>query len=210
MEGGLLTFLGIPEYQKYRNFHLVLYIRERIEIWVFWVFWYPKIPKKQQKMAKMDKKWLLLENGKVILDSFTHKITAIKSLKDYRGYGYGKLSVVLREDYEGSHSQRCKEVQKNIMGFQEVDPNYWKPEKENDNITGTLLKVQEDVGSNNSKLYTFEVEGKPINVWGSVILDQKMVGVQVGDLTRITFKGLGEAKGGHNAPKIFKVEVDKS
>jgi len=59
-------------------------------------------------------------------------------------------------------------------------------------------------------LYSIETEQKKfVSVWGSVILDQRMSLVNVGDKVKITFKGLGEAKQGHNAPKIFKVEVDR-
>ncbi len=96
------------------------------------------------------------------------------------------------------------------MAFQEVNPDTWKPEKEDDSIEGVLVKVQSDVGENESMLYSIEVEkGKFISVWGSTVLDQRMSLVQVGDKVRITYKGLGEKKGGKNAPKIFKVEVDR-
>jgi len=78
-----------------------------------------------------------------------------------------------------------------------------------DSVTGVLLKIEEDVGENKSKLYTLEVNEKPVNVWGSTILDQRMVGIKVGDLIKIVYKGLGEKKQGRNAPKIFQVLVDR-
>lgn len=95
------------------------------------------------------------------------------------------------------------------MAFTENNPGFWKPEKEDDSIEGVLIKIVENVGANKSMLYTIEKDGKPTNIWGSTILDQRMVGIKVGDLIRITYKGLGEKVGGKNAPKIFKVEVDK-
>ena len=58
-------------------------------------------------------------------------------------------------------------------------------------------------------LYTLEVEQKPIGVWGSTVLDPKMVGVKVGETVKIVYNGRGEAKGGKAAPKLFSVFVDR-
>lgn len=96
------------------------------------------------------------------------------------------------------------------MAFEEVNPNTWVYEKEGDSITGVLLKTEEDVGPNNSMMYHLESDGKPISVWGSTVLDQRMQFIQPGALVRITYKGLGEKIGGKNPAKIFKVEVDKN
>ena len=94
------------------------------------------------------------------------------------------------------------------MAFEKVELNNWKPEKDNDSIEGILIKVEEDVGVNKSKLYHIEVEGKPVAVWGSAVLDTKMTATRVGDLIKIVYLGKGEAKGGHNAPKLFDVYID--
>lgn len=95
------------------------------------------------------------------------------------------------------------------MAFQENNPGFWIPENEGDSITGVLIKIEEDVGTNKSKLYTIEQDEQPTNIWGSTILDQRMTGIKVGNLIRITYLGLGEKVGGKNPPKIFKVEVDR-
>lgn len=98
------------------------------------------------------------------------------------------------------------------MAFKENEPGIWKPVNDGDSITGVLIKAESDVGANKSMLYTlevkFEAEAEIMSVWGSAILDQRMLGIKEGQLIRITYKGLGEATGGHNAPKIFKVEYD--
>ena len=95
------------------------------------------------------------------------------------------------------------------MTFKENEPGFWKPENEGDSIEGVLLKIEDNVGANKSMLYTIEKDGKPTSVWGSTVLDQRMVGIKVGELIRITYKGLGEKVGGKNPAKIFKVEVDR-
>lgn len=94
------------------------------------------------------------------------------------------------------------------MAFEEIEVSLWKPENDGDSIEGVLIKVETNVGTNNSNLYTIEVDKKPISVWGSTLLDPKMAAAKIGDLLRIEYKGLGEAKTGHSAPKIFKLLID--
>jgi len=95
------------------------------------------------------------------------------------------------------------------MAFEENNPGIHEFKEEDDELTGVLINIQKDVGPSKSMLYTLEVDSKPVSVWGCKILDQRMVGIKVGDLIKIVFKGLGEAQGGKNAPKIFQVLVDR-
>lgn len=96
------------------------------------------------------------------------------------------------------------------MAFKENEPGIWSYENEDDKITGVLIQIQTEVGPTKSKLYSVETKDDGVqNIWGSAILDQRMVGVKVGDLIQIVYKGLGEAAPGKNAPKIFKVLVDR-
>ena len=95
------------------------------------------------------------------------------------------------------------------MVFREVETDTWKPEKEGDMIEGVLLNKQEDVGVNKSMMYHLEVEpGKQIGVWGSAILDDRMISMKPGDRIQITYKGLSEKKAGKKQAKIFKVAKD--
>jgi len=95
------------------------------------------------------------------------------------------------------------------MTYEEVNPELWTYSNDGDFIEGTLVLKQEDVGDNKSMMYSIETPQGVKNVWGSAVLDSRMQLVNVGYKVRITYKGLGLAKGGKNAPKIFKVEVDK-
>lgn len=95
------------------------------------------------------------------------------------------------------------------MTYKEINPSEWTYEKDGDLIEGVLVRVQEDIGPNKSKLYSIETSPNDVkSVWGSTILDSRMALVNVGSKVRITYKGKGEAAAGKNAPKIFKVEVD--
>lgn len=95
------------------------------------------------------------------------------------------------------------------MAYEEINPTEWKPKNDGDFIEGVLVRVQPDVGVNDSMLYSIETPEGVVSVWGSAILDSRMGLVKVGEKVKITYKGLGEAKSGKNPPKIFKVEVDK-
>jgi len=92
--------------------------------------------------------------------------------------------------------------------YKEIDPSTWKYENDGDFIEGVLVQVQKNIGPNDSMLYSVETPEGVTNIWGATILDQRMALVKVGDKIKITFKGLGEAKPGKNAAKVFKVEVD--
>ena len=95
------------------------------------------------------------------------------------------------------------------MAYKEINPTDWKPEKDGDFLEGVLVRVQENVGVNNSRLFSIENPEGVKNLWGSALLDSRLALVSVGSKVRITFKGLAEAKSGKNPAKIFKVEVDE-
>ena len=95
------------------------------------------------------------------------------------------------------------------MAYKEINPEIWMYENDGEFIEGILVLKQVDVGDNKSMMYSIETPEGVKNVWGSAILDSRMKLVKEGSKVKITYKGLGEAKGGHNPPKIFKVEVDE-
>jgi len=94
------------------------------------------------------------------------------------------------------------------MAYKEINPSTWTYENDGDFIEGILVQKQKDIGENKSMLYSIETPQGVKNVWGSMVLDQRMGFVNVGSKVRITYKGLAEAKKGKNPAKIFKVELD--
>lgn len=96
------------------------------------------------------------------------------------------------------------------MTYEEINPQDWVYKNDGDFIEGILVRVQENIGPNKSMLYSIDTPNDGVkSVWGATLLDQRMALVKVEQKVKITYKGLGEAKGGHSAPKIYKVEVDK-
>ena len=57
-------------------------------------------------------------------------------------------------------------------------------------IVGILKNIRRDVGENKSIMYEIEEEdGSIISIWGSTILDNRMIRVDVGDKVKIIYKG---------------------
>jgi hypothetical protein len=100
--------------------------------------------------------------------------------------------------------------------WKESTGNFWKPEKVDDSIHGLYINKESHVGQNDSNLYYIEKldDHEVLQVWGSTVLDQRMMPVKTGQEIKITYKGLGEkGKGGKQAPKLWKVEyrdIDES
>jgi hypothetical protein len=82
---------------------------------------------------------------------------------------------------------------------------------ENEEFHGILVAKQENVGPNNSKLFTIEVsgsKGKKESVWGSAVLD-KLFQLVIGTEVWITYLGKKKGKRGTDF-KDYKIEFDDS
>lgn len=89
-----------------------------------------------------------------------------------------------------------------------IEPNVWKPTNEGDSVEGILIAKKEDVGINKSKAYSIENKKEHNLVWGSTVLDDRMLYVNVGDYCKITYIKTTQNKKGQPL-KIFKVEKEK-
>ena len=95
------------------------------------------------------------------------------------------------------------------MTYEEINPTVWTYANDGDFIEGIVVNKESEVGENKSWMYSIETPVGVKSVWGSAVLDTRMAFVKIGDKLKITFKGLGDAKQGRNAPKIFRVDVDR-
>lgn len=74
--------------------------------------------------------------------------------------------------------------------YEDIEAEFWSPEKENDAVVGIYLSSEDNVGENKSKVYNLEMPNqKIISVWGSVVLDSKMKLIRFGDDIRIVYLG---------------------
>lgn len=70
----------------------------------------------------------------------------------------------------------------------------WKFKEEKE-LVGVYVSMEENVGPNNSKLYTIEREdGSRIGVWGNTMLDDKFKDIEIGTEIKIVYLGLVESE----------------
>jgi len=91
--------------------------------------------------------------------------------------------------------------------WKKVEPgNVWKEENEGDSIEGTLKNIRE--GNYENKVYDIETEEGLRTVFGSVVLDDRMAQVELGQKIKIVFTGTSPSKvPGRNPTKLYDVFV---
>ena len=69
--------------------------------------------------------------------------------------------------------------------------NTWNYLEEGDNseFEGIYVSKEENVGENNSIVYTLQKDGNMVTVWGSTVLDIRMKSVQIGEEVKMVYKG---------------------
>jgi len=96
---------------------------------------------------------------------------------------------------------------KKMDEWKTIEPGVWKPEKENEQITGVLVSREpKDEISGLSARYYLETKAGMFFVWGTAVLDDRMKYVKIGQKVRITFGGKTTNKRGQTV-NLFKVEV---
>lgn len=86
------------------------------------------------------------------------------------------------------------------------DNESWNPQVIGDEVTGTYLNMDTNVGRNHSNLYIIQKEnGELIGVFGTVILDKKMKTVPTGWEVKIIFEGTKASKPPKKPLKLFQV-----
>src|SRR3990167_11148253 len=78
----------------------------------------------------------------------------------------------------------------------------WNKEKP---IEGSLVKTESEIGPNKSKMYTIKTQDGEVKVWGSTVLDDKLLGVPVGTYLKIEYEGKLKSKKGteYHSYKVF-------
>ena len=92
---------------------------------------------------------------------------------------------------------------KDIWAKVEMSPTWdYKNDKE---IVGTYKGMEVGVGPNNSKMYSLDVKGKTIGVWGTTLLDARLKNLVVGEEVKIVY--LGKAKSPKSGREYHNFEV---
>lgn len=85
------------------------------------------------------------------------------------------------------------------------DDNLWDKEADPE-LEGMLVKIEENVGSHESTLYTIKKDDDTeVKVWGSTVLDDRFLGVQEGTYVKVSYEGLVKGKNGksYHGYKVF-------
>ena len=70
------------------------------------------------------------------------------------------------------------------------DAEEWNFEEDGKELVGKFVGVKTGVGKNDSNIYTFKLaDGTERAVWGSAILDRRLANLEIGQETKIVFKG---------------------
>ena len=74
--------------------------------------------------------------------------------------------------------------------------NMWsyKEAKIGDEIIGVYIGKKENVGDNNSNVYTLDCNGEIKDVWGSTVLDIRMQHIKIGEEVKIVYLGQLESE----------------
>ena len=91
--------------------------------------------------------------------------------------------------------------------WKSIEPGVWKPEVEGDEITGVLVnKEPKDEKKDLSARYYIENNEGMFLVWGTAVIDNRMLHVGIGQKVKITFKGKAKNKKGQDL-NLFEVSV---
>lgn len=84
----------------------------------------------------------------------------------------------------------------------DTDSEVWNREK---TLEGKLVKIESDIGPNKSHMYTVETDDGEIKVWGSTVLDDKLMSVPKGTYVKIEYEGKLKSKKGaeYHSYKVF-------
>lgn len=79
--------------------------------------------------------------------------------------------------------------------YEDVEQEFWNPEKPEDSINGILISIEENIGKFKSKVYNIKQDnGNVISVWGSTVLDNKMALIEVGEDIKLVYLGKPDGK----------------
>lgn len=92
-----------------------------------------------------------------------------------------------------------------MSDWEEVTPENNPTWEGKEPITGKLVEVKSNVGSNNSMLYVLETADGRVSVWGSTVLDTKFAGIVRNSMVKI--EPLGKVKSEKSSREYYDYKV---
>jgi len=102
------------------------------------------------------------------------------------------------------------ETQKPVE-WEDVKPNnenVWSYNNPEEFIDGVLIAKKSNIGPNNSNTYHLENKEGIFMVWGTTILDDRMLAIKIGERVKIIYKGTEKNQKGQDT-KLFQVQRTK-
>jgi len=96
-------------------------------------------------------------------------------------------------------------MDKENINWTTVTPEVWKPEKPGEQITGVLTNKTPKTDKISARYYVKNKAGVQL-LWGSAVLDHRLLSVEPGTPVRITYMGV-EKNSKNQDMKMFEVEV---
>ena len=92
--------------------------------------------------------------------------------------------------------------------YEDIETNFWKPEKKDDFVAGIYQTRKKNVGENDSDVYVLRQEDQSlIYVWDSTVLASKMEDVNIGDDIKIIYLGEEEGKKKYHNYNVQRVKT---
>lgn len=93
------------------------------------------------------------------------------------------------------------------QNWKKIEPQLWKPVQEGDVIKGVLVGKAgpKEGGVGISARYYISSKEGAFYVWGTILLDERLLFVNIGQTVKITYQGQEEYK--ENMLNLFQVEV---
>ena len=88
-----------------------------------------------------------------------------------------------------------------------VKSNAWKPENAGESVQGVLVGREPSKPGVGSQYYIDTIDGRVL-VWGSIMLDNMMEGIEINTTLRITYLGIKNTIFGRKM-KVFQMEIGK-
>lgn len=88
---------------------------------------------------------------------------------------------------------------------QTTEQEFWKPELQGEELVGVIVQIYDGQFGKQYTIRTEKEDAPDVVTPSHAVLQNRLLNVSSGDFVRIVFDGVGEAKKGQSAPKMYRV-----